>query len=384
MNIDDFLAPLDATNPSGIELRNDVRFHAFERKFAPASREARQKVVNGGGTGSVDLDWSGMVDEARDLATSGRDLRLLVLVARALVNDSGFDGLTVGLTLLSRTVANFWDTVHPGLRENSSRREAAMRRINALYQIENSEDGLLGDLEFYTVMKPRGLPVIIGADLAAAALNRSGFLAKAPKGLGDKEMAELVAKHDARVNRVTGACRAMAAERPDELAALLGSVSAAQSAVTGLEAALNPHVFENDLGVKFGELTQFLTQVSQPLIAAKTETTPAKTEMPDEEISDVIEVPVADKSIEDPPAPAKHANGIAVPGQLGSRKDVERCLDLIIDFYERTEPSSPIPHLAQRMRKMVPMNFLQLMEEVAPGGIKEFRGLAGMPDEKAK
>lgn len=384
MNIDDFLAPLDATNPSGIELRNDVRFHAIERKLAPATREARQKAVDGGGTGSVDLDWPGLVDEARELAASGRDLRLLVLVARALVNDGGFDGLTEGLRLLSRTVTEFWDTVHPGLRESPSRQEAAMRRINALRQIENSEDGVLGDLEFHTVMKPRGFPVITGADLAAAALNRSGFLTKAPKGLGDKEMAELVAKHDARVNRVTGACRAMAAERPDELATLLGSVSAAQSAVTGLEAALNPHVFENDLGVKFGELTLFLTHVSLPLIAAKTEMAPAKTDVPVEKIPEVIEAAVADKGIEDPPAPAKHANGTTVPALLGSRKDVERCLDLIIDFYERTEPSSPIPHLAQRMRKMVPMNFLQLMEEVAPGGIKEFRGLAGMPDEKAK
>jgi type VI secretion system protein ImpA len=69
---------------------------------------------------------------------------------------------------------------------------------------------------------------------------------------------------------------------------------------------------------------------------------------------------------------------------LASRSDVERCLDLIIDFYERVEPSSPIPHLAQRMRKMVPMNFLQLMEEIAPGGIKEFRGIAGIPDKNEK
>jgi type VI secretion system protein ImpA len=36
------------------------------------------------------------------------------------------------------------------------------------------------------------------------------------------------------------------------------------------------------------------------------------------------------------------------------------------------------------MRKMVPMSFLQLMEEVAPSGMKEFRNVAGVPDEKSK
>lgn len=69
---------------------------------------------------------------------------------------------------------------------------------------------------------------------------------------------------------------------------------------------------------------------------------------------------------------------------IASRRDVERCLDLIIEFYERTEPSSPIPHLARRMRRMVPMNFLQLMEEVAPSGMKEFRAVAGVADERTK
>ena len=54
---------------------------------------------------------------------------------------------------------------------------------------------------------------------------------------------------------------------------------------------------------------------------------------------------------------------------------------MIIDFYERTEPSSPIPHLARRVRTMVPMNFLQLMEEIAPSGMKEFKNVAGVDDK---
>jgi type VI secretion system protein ImpA len=74
----------------------------------------------------------------------------------------------------------------------------------------------------------------------------------------------------------------------------------------------------------------------------------------------------------------------ANPGQINSRRDVEKVLDLVIDFYERTEPSSPIPHLARRMRKMVPMNFLQLMEEIAPSGLKEFKNTAGVFDDKNK
>ena len=72
----------------------------------------------------------------------------------------------------------------------------------------------------------------------------------------------------------------------------------------------------------------------------------------------------------------------ALPGQVNNRADVEKLLGLIIDYYDRTEPSSPIPHLAKRMKKMVPMNFLQLMEELAPSGMKEFKTVAGVAEEK--
>ena len=56
-------------------------------------------------------------------------------------------------------------------------------------------------------------------------------------------------------------------------------------------------------------------------------------------------------------------------------------LTRIIEFYDRTEPASPVPFLARRMLRMVPMDFLQLMEELAPSGIKEFRSLAGIGED---
>jgi type VI secretion system protein ImpA len=69
---------------------------------------------------------------------------------------------------------------------------------------------------------------------------------------------------------------------------------------------------------------------------------------------------------------------------INSRADVEQSLEAIIAFYERTEPSSPIPHLAKRMHRMVSMDFVELMEEIAPSGMKEFRSVAGVADAKGK
>ena len=371
MEIATFLASIDSSSPSGADLRNDARFHAIENRLEGASRPARLRLIEGGGTGSVELNWGDLLDDAGTLAQSGRDLRLLVIVARLLTNERGLAGLAEGLDLVAQSVTQYWDSLHPALRDAATKREAALRRINALYQLENPDGGVLGDLEFATLLAPRGLGPITGGDLAAASLSRSAYMAEAPKGLGEKELAELVARHDARLNKVTAACRATAAERPEDMAALTGDLAAARAGLAALEAALAPHVTENDVAIRFDALGKMLARIGQTLEAGGDPAPSSQTE---------VSAMPAD------PAPSAAAAPVApsAPGQINSRRDVERSLDQIIAFYERTEPSSPIPHLARRMRKMVPMNFMQLMEEIAPSGLKEFRNTAGVFDDKTK
>ena len=118
--------------------------------------------------------------------------------------------------------------------------------------------------------------------------------------------------------------------------------------------------------VRFDALGKLLARIGQTLEAAGDGASAAAPHMS-------TEVPAMSSDPASAPASAAvraagngAAPAAAIPGQINTRRDVERCLDLVIDFYERTEPSSPIPHLARRMRKMVPMNFMQLMEEIAP------------------
>ena len=377
-DLDLFLAPVDAVDagtPSGIDLRNEARFHAIERKMAPAARANRRN--QDGHDGNVPTDWSAILSDAAELAAEGRDLRLLVIVARSLANTDGFPGVARGLTLLSDTVAQFWDSVHPLLRDRSDPMDAALRRINALRQLENGDDGLLGDLQLNVVMNARGVGALTGEDLAAGMLTTHKVLSEAPSGLGQAERNALAAAHEERVKRVRAATRAMASEDADGTAALAGGVDAAREALTGLEARLAEALgLSNGHGVRFTELSAFLDGVRATLADA---------------------MAYADQATEEPPAetvaPADAASGTAagraaptgaVPGAIASREDVVRTLEMIIAFYERTEPSSPIPHLARRMKRMVPMDFMELMTELAPGGIKEFRNVAGLVEEKSK
>jgi len=67
-------------------------------------------------------------------------------------------------------------------------------------------------------------------------------------------------------------------------------------------------------------------------------------------------------------------------GRIQSPEDVRRRLDELCEYYARHEPSSPIPLLLRRAQRLVGMNFADLMQDLAPGGLSELRVIAG-PDE---
>ena len=377
-----FLAPIAGLSPAGTELRNDGRFHAIERLLEPTSRSAHIAKAENGGSGAIEVDWHGIIEQSAVLAAEGRDLRLVVVVARSLANAHGFSGLADGLDLLSQTIVDHWDNLHPALRDGPTRGEAAKRRINALYQLENADNGLLCDIEFTPFITLRVVGAITGGDLSDGTQSALAALASAP-GISEKEKPALLAAHEARANRVRSGVRAYANEQSDAMAALIASVVRARTSLSALEAALDSRVAENGIGIKFAKLGSMLGRIFETLNGHQDRLGPRNASAVGG-LPMNLEPSVALNGTDQLTNGQVTHGDAALPVRVNSRQDVERCLDMIIDFYERTEPSSPIPHLAQRMRKMVPMNFVQLMEEIAPSGMKEFRNLAGSIDAKSQ
>lgn len=75
------------------------------------------------------------------------------------------------------------------------------------------------------------------------------------------------------------------------------------------------------------------------------------------------------------------ASGPAGVGAVRTREDVVRLLDLVLDYYRRHEPSSPVPLLVARAKRLVPMSFVEALKELAPAGMKELQAAAGTLDD---
>jgi type VI secretion system protein ImpA len=371
-----WLSPLATENPSGESLRNDRRFHDLERLMQPQVEVVRDERNNPVSQVQIPVDWGSVLRLAEELRPQGRDLRLLVIVARALANTDGLRGLADGLGLIARSFEAHWTTMHPELRSGAPPRDAALRRINALLQLQNGEDGLLGDLRQTTFFAPRGVGPITGRDLERAVLDGRAMLNEAASGLSEAEKNALAAAHDQLLNKVRAGCAAHAAQAPTEFTALVNDARAARASLADLETVLTACL--EGAAVTLPELARFLDRITTTLDRANASPAPSDTAaakpngaaMPDSQA-----FPMSTGT-------AVSAGPAAFPDRLSSREDVVRCLDLIIGFYDRTEPSSPIPHIARRVRRMVPMDFLELMEDLAPSGLKEFRVLAGVSEGK--
>ena len=372
MNGEPFLLPIEGEQPSGLELRHAPEFISIEALLGPAARKNR-KDSNGDLKPHAPVDWAKVVSDAEKLAATGRDLRLLVIVARAWTNQTGFDGLAAGLELIADALEAHWDSIHPELRDRPDKAMAAKGREGAIRDIENRDEGILGDLEMRIVLEPRGLEPVWGSDLAQCALSDYEYMQVGTGGMSAAEKEERSAGHARLQSQVRTALMATQEDAPDVLKALVNGIDAAERARVALEAAYSKAGgFENGGGCRLNDLKTFLQRCRTTLDVA-----------PEGAASEIAAAaPTGGEPMAPSDAGPATSGGGGMPGRIETRREVEKCLDLIVEFYERTEPSSPIPHLAHRMRRMVPMDFMQLIEEVAPSGLKDFKNIAGVDDKK--
>lgn len=385
-----WLDPLDGDNPSGDELRNDSRFHELERLTEPQIKVVHDDRNRPSQQQSVPVDWGAVLDMAEELRKDGRDLRLLVIVTRALANQHGVKGLADGLTLIAQTLELHWETLHPALRPGLPPREAALRRVNALRDLQqdgrNGRPGLLADLRQMAFLMPRGVGPIIGRDLEQGALDERAMLQEATQGLNSAEKASLSSAHEQLLARLRTGFLAQADQSREAMASLQADIRSAISALGAVDAALNQRIGDgsaSDGTTILPDLKRFLERMQATLLRATGKSSDVRQlRSPDLEPPPMPEGHASNGHGGETLAPGTAANAAPLPERLRSRDDVVKCLDLVVAFYDRTEPSSPIPHLARRIRRMVPMDFIELMEDLAPSGLKEFRLLAGVPDTK--
>jgi type VI secretion system protein ImpA len=353
-DFEELLQPIAADAPCGAELRYETSFRELESAAEPEYEY--QRGPDGREVSRLKpRDWSKIGRSARALLAKGRDLRVQILLVRSLLATAGLPGLAQGLELVRRSLEEYWDTIHPALDpEQQEAGEQALERLSVLGQFTVAE-GLLADLRRVPIVQASGLGTLSLRDLEIAQ-------GRSPPAGGEERI------DPAEVDAILKAAGA------DKIAAAAAALAQAQDALQGI-AALFLAKLDATAVPDFKPMQQMLEEMAAA-VAGHAALEPVAPE-PAAATTSAASAPAL---VADAPLPAARADGAALAA-INGRGDVVRALDLILEYYRREEPSSPIPLLIERIKKLVRMNFLELMAELAPAGVPEFKVLAGLEGE---
>jgi type VI secretion system protein ImpA len=65
-------------------------------------------------------------------------------------------------------------------------------------------------------------------------------------------------------------------------------------------------------------------------------------------------------------------------GVINSQEDVIRVLDMACEYFNRHEPSSPVPLLLQRAKRLVAKDFMEILRDLTPAGVTQAEEISGL------
>ena len=66
---------------------------------------------------------------------------------------------------------------------------------------------------------------------------------------------------------------------------------------------------------------------------------------------------------------------------IHDRNDVVRAIDEICRYFDRYEPSSPVPFLLLRAKKLLSMNFMEILRDMTPDSVNQVENICGVHDD---
>jgi type VI secretion system protein ImpA len=337
-NIESLLEPVSADAPCGADLEySDPAYGELERLLqGKAEQQMGDHIVP-----AEEADWNEVGSRALALLAKTKDLRIALWLCRARLRTEGFAGLADGLQVMRGIVEQFWDGFYPKPEDDED-----PSRVNTLMSLCDGPT---------FVDRLRLIPLVASRSFGRFSLRD---VAIATGELSPPEGTEAP-----KTSAIDGAFT----ECPlPELQATADSVHSSIESLTAIEAFVGEKLGAA-MGPNFATLVGVL-RTAEKLVAGHLARRGVVTAG-------------AEAGAEG--AGGEAGGGLAISGEIKSREDVVRVLDKICQYYERFEPSSPIPLLLQRSKRLVSASFMDIVRDLAPDGLPQVENLRGKDESQS-
>ncbi len=340
IDIDKLLTEISPENPSGENLKHENSF----MELASAAKGKAEQVMGDAIKPAEEPDWNTVQRLATDMFAQTIDLRVAAYLITALLHNKGIPGFADGMGLIEKMLQQYWETLHPQLDPEDD--NDPMLRMNALDALTD--------------------PTAVIAALRSAPL--VSMKAVGQFNLKDIQIAsgQISPPTDPRYEApnpviIEGVFRDCDIK---ELTSLFESATQCLTTSKSIQSMLNELVGQQDAA----NLNELLKELNSIVNILK------------EQLALRGAISAEEEEGEGGQQGEKSKGSLA--GAVNSRADVIRLLDKMCDYYQKNEPSSPIPLILMRAKRLVNLSFLEIMADMAADGVKQAEMVVGVDKTK--
>ncbi|MGQ0565422.1 MAG: type VI secretion system protein TssA [Gemmobacter sp.] len=352
MDIADLLKSHGDDEPSGENLEYDPAFISLELAAQPGEeRQIGDTII-----AAEEADHVEVIAQAMDVLGRSHDLRAAVILAHSMLRTKGFPGFAEVTGYIRGVLEQYWDTCHPQLDADDD--DDPTMRVNAVASLTGLE----------TIQKAIRMAPLTDSRTFGKMTFRDILIAEGelppPPGMDDPPV----------LSQISAAFQDSNGEK---VAAARAGAAKALEDVIAIEGILDDKV--PSAAPDMSELTALLKQVLSRFSNAG--------------FGEVEDAGASDDggggdSGDGGRGAARGGGGFGAAaggggsGAINTQQDVKNMLDRIIAYYARSEPSSPVPILLERAKRMVGMNFLDIIKDMAPDGLSNVHLVGGITESE--
>ncbi len=332
------LQPVTADLPCGDNLEYDPLFQELERTAVgkPETQFSEAEPP----------DWRQVRNKALEVLKRSRDLRILTYIAQSSLHLGLWDEFRDSLHLMQTLLTEHWQAVHPQLDPDDG---DPTFRVNAVVELCHP-DSILDTL--------RNAPLVSSRLIGQFSLR-------------DIE----IAQGKLQVN--------LPADQQPKLAEITAAFTEADIETLQTTASALSEATEYSIGIERVMTEQLGASQAPDLSALTHELRSAHAVVAEQLSARGVNVVTEDESETTTTAePGASAARAPISGEINSREDVKRMLDKICAYYSREEPSSPVPILLNRAKRLVAMDFMDILKDIAPDALGPVEKLRGKTEDE--
>jgi len=350
IDVEKLLAPVDGENPVGADLSYDPSMMEIDQLAAGKPEQQVGDTI----VPAEDPDWKELRSRCTEVLAKTKDLRVAMHLLVTAVKMDGAKGLRDGLALIRGILEKYWDKFYP--QPDPEDGNDPLLRMNIVSML--TDPGALGRVGFLRRM--REMPLTLSPMLGKFGLKDIEVATGEAPAPDDPNIAKLEMK------TIEAAFEDTPLEQLQENSA---AIDTAIEHVKAIDGFLTKTVGAGK-AINFKELEAALKK-------AKTQTANYLAKRG---------VGTAEPSGDGAAAGAGGGGGggaaTPISGDIRTPQDLIKLIDKICAYYEKNEPSSPIPLLLKRAQRLVSKNFLEVIKELTPDTLRAIELLGGIQQQQ--